>query len=222
MYATVTRTVRERAEAGRFADPARMERFVADLRRPLPGRRSGVAGRSSGHGVLAAGLRDGGTVATDRPPTPPARRQRPHQPRSRRHGGRAGRRRARRLAGRLRRRQRRAGRAGRRMSGRARRGVAVAGLRRPRRGQHRRGDDQLQPPPCPRRGVVGRHPPGAAGAVSNWRPRSSGSIATPPSSGRLVAGPGVWPSTLLFVVRVRERAAPSTVIRLLASVPTPP
>ena len=29
MYATVTRTVRERAAAGRFADPDRMERFVA-------------------------------------------------------------------------------------------------------------------------------------------------------------------------------------------------
>ena len=40
--------------------------------------------------------------------------------------------------------------------------------------------------------------------------------------GRLVAGPGIWPSTLLFAVRVRERASPSTVIRLLRSVPTPP
>lgn len=40
--------------------------------------------------------------------------------------------------------------------------------------------------------------------------------------GRLVAHPGLWPSTLLLAVRVRERAAPADVIRLLATIPPPP
>lgn len=39
--------------------------------------------------------------------------------------------------------------------------------------------------------------------------------------GRLVAHPGVWPSTVLFLVRIRERADPAEVIRLLAAVQPP-
>lgn len=40
--------------------------------------------------------------------------------------------------------------------------------------------------------------------------------------GRLVAHPGLWPSTVLLAVRARERAEPAEVIRLLAAIPPPP
>ena len=45
MYVAVTSTVRQRAATGTFADGARMERFVAALRRSLPRRPRRVAGR---------------------------------------------------------------------------------------------------------------------------------------------------------------------------------
>ena len=136
MYLAVTRTVRDRVEHGTFADDGGDARLRGRVRRPLPRRRRGLARRPARVGGVAGGVRGGHPTATGHPPAPPARDERPHQPRPRRDDVGAGRRRvARRRAPRLRRRQRRARRAHRRLRGGARPGLAVDRSGRPRRGR---------------------------------------------------------------------------------------